>query len=107
MPKVTYIQPDGAALTVEVPAGTSVMKSAIANDVAGVIADCGGAMACATCHVYVERINHGSFRPPSEEEDEMLEEVTCDRLETSRLSCQLELTDEIEAVTVRIPPEQW
>jgi 2Fe-2S ferredoxin len=107
MPKVTYIQPDGAALTVEVPAGTSVMKSAIANDVAGIIADCGGAMACATCHVYVEHTSRGSFRPPSEEEDEMLDEVACDRLESSRLSCQLELSDAIDAVTVRIPSEQW
>ena len=107
MSKVTYIQPDAVAVTVEVPAGTSVMKSAIANDIRGIIADCGGAMACATCHVYVERIQQGSFQPPSEEEQEMLDEVTADRIPSSRLSCQLMLTDEIEAVTVRIPPEQW
>jgi ferredoxin, 2Fe-2S len=106
MPKVTYIHTDGSTTEVLATAGTSVMKAAVANDVKGIIGDCGGSLACATCHVYVEPDSAGAFSPVSEEEDEMLDEVVAERRDESRLSCQLTLTDGAD-VTVAVPQEQW
>jgi ferredoxin, 2Fe-2S len=107
MPKVTYIQADDSRTTLDVPSGTSVMKAAIANDVDGIIADCGGSLSCATCHVYLQRSSPQGFPERSEEEDEMLEDVVCERTDESRLSCQLVLTDETDDVVVALPEEQW
>jgi 2Fe-2S ferredoxin len=107
MPRVTYIQHDGERSDVDVSAGTSIMKAAIANDVDGIIGDCGGSLACATCHVYVEQVSPGQFPAAADEEDEMLEETACERLPNSRLSCQLTLTDDIDQAVVRLPEEQW
>jgi ferredoxin, 2Fe-2S len=105
MPKVTYIQHDGTVDTVEAPSGTTVMEAAIDNDVPGIVAECGGACSCATCHVYVdpewlEKI------PPAEPQEEGMLECALDRRENSRLSCQISLDDSLDGLVVRVPEAQ-
>lgn len=107
MPRITYLHTDGSRSELDVPAGQSIMKAAVANNVNGIIGDCGGSLACATCHVYIEQVHRGAFPPPSEEELEMLGETASECRENSRLSCQLTLSDDIEQVLVRLPKEQW
>ena len=106
MPSVKFIDADGSSRTVECPAGTSVMRSAQLNAVSGVYAECGGQLACATCHVYVEESQLAAFPAMSDDEDEMLEATASDRLPNSRLSCQLILAPGHEDVTVRLPEFQ-
>jgi ferredoxin, 2Fe-2S len=105
MPKVTYIQPDGTSKTVDVRAGTTVMEAAVDNDVAGIVAECGGACSCATCHVYVDPEWAEQLKAPDPQEDGMLECVI-DRRPTSRLSCQIVLTPALDGLVVRVADEQ-
>jgi 2Fe-2S ferredoxin len=105
MPKVTYIQPDGTERIVEARAGTTVMEAAVDNDVDGIVAECGGACSCATCHVYVDPAWSASLPPRSAQEDGMLDCVL-DRRETSRLSCQLVLNPQLDGLIVRVADEQ-
>lgn len=105
MPKVTYIQPDGAAATVDAETGATVMETAIDNDIDGIVAECGGACSCATCHVYVEPDWLGKLPSPDALEDGMLDCVF-DRRPNSRLSCQLEITEALDGLTVRVPDAQ-
>jgi 2Fe-2S ferredoxin len=79
MPRITYFQDDGSAQTIEVAAGANVMRSAIEHDVPGIVAECGGAAACATCHVYVEPRFAARFPRPTEIEDDMLESAAAER----------------------------
>jgi 2Fe-2S ferredoxin len=105
MPKVTYIEPNGAAKTVQAPSGTTAMEAAIDNDVAGIVAECGGACSCATCHVYVDPDWAAKLNPPEAQEDGMLD-CALDRRETSRLSCQIVLTDELDGIVLHVADEQ-
>ena len=105
MPKVTYIQPDGHAKTVEVPAGTTAMEAAVDNDVAGIVAECGGACSCATCHVYVDPEWLDKLPPRDPQEDGMLDCVL-DRRANSRLSCQIVLKPELDGLVLRVADEQ-
>jgi 2Fe-2S ferredoxin len=105
MPKVTFIQPDGAASEVAAVSGDSVMETAIDNDINGIIAECGGACSCATCHVYVAEEWLGRLPTPDPLEDGMLDCVL-DRQPNSRLSCQIRLSDELDGLTVRVPDSQ-
>ena len=105
MPRVTFIQPNGVEKTVTVRSGTTVMEAAVDNDVAGIVAECGGACSCATCHVYVDPDWATRLPGPAPQEDGMLECVI-DRRATSRLSCQIVLTDELDGLTVRVADEQ-
>lgn len=105
MPKVTYIQPDGSATDVEALAGDSVMETAIDNDIEGIIAECGGACSCATCHVYVDEAWQDKLPEPDPLEDGMLDCVL-DRRPESRLSCQIRVTDALDGLIVRIPDSQ-
>ena len=105
MPKVTYIQPDGKTRVVEAPAGTTVMEAAIDNDVAGIVAECGGACSCATCHVHVDPSWADKLPPPDAQEDGMLGCVL-DRGATSRLSCQIVLKPELDGLVVEVAKEQ-
>jgi 2Fe-2S ferredoxin len=105
MPRVTFIQPDGVERLVEAPTGTTVMEAAIDHDVEGIVAECGGACSCATCHVYVDPAWSGKLVPPDAQEDGMLDCVL-DRRETSRLSCQIVLTAELDGLVVRVADEQ-
>lgn len=106
MPQITYVLPDGARRTIEVPPGANVMRTAIEHDVPGIVAECGGAAACATCHVWVEPECLPRLPLMTEIEDEMLESTAAERRRESRLGCQLTLRPGIDALVVRIPPEQ-
>ena len=105
MPKVTFIQPDESAQTVEIALGWSVMEGAVRNLVPGIDADCGGACACATCHVHVDPGWTAVLPPKSDMEDAMLD-FAQDRKSNSRLSCQLRVTSEMDGLVVRVPESQ-
>lgn len=105
MPKVTYIQPDGSSSEVEAVTGDSVMETAIDNDIDGIVAECGGACSCATCHVYVDEEWVERLPAPDALEDGMLDCVL-DRRPNSRLSCQIRITKEIDGLTVTVPESQ-
>ncbi len=105
MPKVTYVQPNGKIREVQARAGTTIMESAVDNDVAGIVAECGGSCSCATCHVYVDPAWLDKLPPPDAQEDGMLDCVL-DRRANSRLSCQLVLRDDLDGIVVRVADEQ-
>jgi 2Fe-2S ferredoxin len=105
MAKITYIEHSGAEHTVDVKTGLSVMEGAIKNNVPGIDADCGGACACATCHVYVDATFEGKTGEKSAMEESMLD--FAENVEpNSRLSCQIKVTDELDGLIVRLPESQ-
>ncbi len=106
MPSITYVHPDGARDVIEVPLGTSVMRGAILNNVDGIVAECGGEMMCATCHVYVDAPYLARIPPQSDDEKAMLEFTASERKPTSRLSCQLVVTPEMDGLVVYLPETQ-
>jgi 2Fe-2S ferredoxin len=105
MPKITYIDDSGKERIVDVPAGWTVMEGAVKNRVPGIDADCGGACACATCHVYVDPAWLERLPPRQDMEDQMLD-FAVDRKSNSRLSCQIKVTPELEGLVVRTPKTQ-
>ena len=106
MAKVTFKQPDGTTTTVEAAAGVTVMEAAKINLVPGIEAECGGACACATCHVYVDPAWTEKTGKPSEMEEDMLD-FAFDVRETSRLSCQVKVTDDLDGLIVEVPAKQF
>jgi len=106
MPHVKYISAEGVAQDVDLPVGISVMAGAINNDIKGIDADCGGALACATCHVYVSPEWADRLPEPAAAESDLLEIVASERKPTSRLSCQLIVSDELDGLEVTIPESQ-
>lgn len=106
MPRITYIEPDGNALTVDVPEGWSLMQAAMARGVQGIVAECGGSCACATCHGYVDEARLGDLPPAGDMEQAMLEQVACERRPNSRLCCQVKATAALEGLVVRLPESQ-
>ena len=105
MPKITYIDDDGTARTVEAEIGMTVMETAVQNDIPGILATCGGSCSCATCHVYVREDWFERLPPPELEELDMLD-TAHDVRPNSRLSCQLRVTEELDGLTVTTPPRQ-
>jgi 2Fe-2S ferredoxin len=105
MPKITFIQADGTSSEVEALSGDSIMETAIDNDIRGIVAECGGACSCATCHVYVDDAWLSKLPDPDALEDGMLDCVI-DRLPNSRLSCQIRVSDDIDGISVRVPESQ-
>ncbi len=105
MPKVTYIEYDGTAHEVDVPVGWSAMEGAISNSVPGIEAECGGACSCATCHVYVDPAWAEATGSPDAIEQGMLESAY-ELRENSRLSCQIQVTDELDGLVLRLPEMQ-
>lgn len=105
MAKITYIQPDGTEQTIDAVNGTTVMETAVDNSIEGIIAECGGSCSCATCHVYVNEQWVASLPEPDAMEDGMLDCVL-DRRPNSRLSCQIQVSDAIDGLIVRVPDEQ-
>ena len=103
MPKAVFIQPDGAAVAVEVARGESVMRAAVRHNVDGILADCGGSLTCSTCHVYVEEAWLARIPAPEPLELEMLEYTAAERPASSRLSCQIRMRDEIDGLTMVVP----
>ncbi|MGI9423336.1 MAG: 2Fe-2S iron-sulfur cluster-binding protein [Hyphomicrobiaceae bacterium] len=106
MPKITYIQPDGEQATVDAAVGVTVMEAAKLNLVPGIEAECGGACACATCHVYVADEWIEKTGKPSEMEEDMLD-FAFDVRDTSRLSCQIKVSDELDGLIVTVPEKQF
>lgn len=106
MPKVTYTRVDGSQEALDVPAGTSVMQAAVSHGIDEIVAECGGNLMCATCHVYVEPAYLDALPDMGADEDAMLECVEAERAENSRLSCQLVLPDDVAEIAVRLPENQ-
>ena len=105
MPKITYKDKDGNSKTIEVEKGLTVMEGAIQNDIPGIDADCGGSMACSTCHVYVEEKWFDKLPKAEDAEVDMID-MAYEPKKTSRLSCQLIVTDELEGLIVTTPEKQ-
>ncbi|MGH1417464.1 MAG: 2Fe-2S iron-sulfur cluster-binding protein [Hyphomicrobiaceae bacterium] len=106
MPKIKFIQPDGTELVVDAKVGMTVMEAAKAEDVPGIEAECGGACACATCHVYVDDAWAEKTGRPADMEEDMLD-FAFDVREQSRLSCQMKVTEELDGLVVNVPPKQF
>ena len=105
MPKITYIELSGKSQTIEVANGLSVMEGAVQNDIPGIDADCGGGMACATCHVYVNEEWLDKLPAKEDGEEDMLD-MAFEPKQNSRLSCQLIVSDELDGLVVNIPSKQ-
>ena len=105
MPKVTYIEYNGKEHQVEVEKGLSIMEGAVQNGEPGIDADCGGACACATCHVYVKEEWLDKLSEQGESEKDMLD-FAFETKSNSRLSCQLIVSDELDGLEVNIPSKQ-
>ena len=105
MPKITYIQHSGEKRTIEVDNGLTVMEGAIQNEIPGIDADCGGGMACATCHVYVKEEWLNKL-PKSEEAEQDMIDMTSKPKSNSRLSCQIIVSDELDGLEVQTPETQ-
>ena len=105
MAKITYITHENEKHTIEVQNGLTVMEGAVQNDIPGIDADCGGGMACATCHVYVKDDWYDKLDEKSEGEDDMIDQAY-EPKKNSRLSCQIIVSDEIDGLEVKIPPKQ-
>lgn len=106
MVKLTYIAADGTETTVTAEAGASVMQTALDHDVDGIVGECGGAMMCATCHCYVDDAWTDRTGERRAGEDDMLECAADDVKPTSRLSCQIKLTDDLDGLVVHLPSDQ-
>jgi 2Fe-2S ferredoxin len=104
MPSILFIHPDGARQEVEVGTGSTVMRAAVAHDIAEIVAECGGNASCATCHVYVDP--QPGLPPRSVLEEDMLELTAEPRRENSRLACQIVMTTGLDRLEVRLPATQ-
>ena len=105
MPKITYISDDNKTNTVEVQNGLTVMEGAVQNNIPGIDADCGGSMACATCHVYVKEEWFNKLPKKEDGEDDMLD-MAFEPKKNSRLSCQLVVSDTLDGLVVTTPSKQ-
>ena len=106
MPKITFKQPDGSEQVVEAKVSQSVMEAAVQNSVPGIVGECTGACACATCHVYVDPAFTDKTGTASDMEEDMLD-FAVDVKENSRLSCQIKMTDELDGLVVEVPKSQY
>lgn len=106
MAKVIYIDSAGREHAVDAAAGDSVMATAVKNGVPGIVAECGGNCSCATCHVWVSEDFFPLVGPPNDMEEDLLDMGVSERRPSSRLSCQIPVTEELDGLTVEIPPEQ-
>jgi 2Fe-2S ferredoxin len=106
MPVITYISADGAINDIEVESGSSVMQGAVDNMIDGIVAECGGSCSCATCHCYVDAAWQDKVPAASEMEKDMLECVL-EPEPNSRLSCQINVTDDLDGLVVRLPKSQF
>ena len=105
MAKITYITHENQNHTLDVQNGLTVMEGAVQNDIPGIDADCGGSMACATCHVYVKDEWYDKLDEKSEGEDDMIDQAY-EPKKNSRLSCQITVSDKIEGLVVLLPEKQ-
>lgn len=107
MPDITFIEADGSQHGFEAPEGVSAMAAATGHGVPGIVAECGGALRCATCHVVVDPAWAGRLPPPGADELAMLELTAAERQPTSRLSCQIVLTADMQGLVLHVPDRQY
>ncbi len=108
MPRVTYIADGGSSQIVDAPLGENVMRAALDHGVDGIVGECGGGLACATCHCYVDEAWFGKVGgPASADERDMLESAAAELRPTSRLSCQIVLDDALDGLVVHLPERQY
>ncbi len=105
MPRITYIEHNGTEHTVDVADGLTVMEGAVNNNIPGIDADCGGACACSTCHVYVDQAWIDKLPAREDMEEDMLD-FAYEPNERSRLTCQLKVTPELDGLSVQMPEKQ-
>ena len=105
MPRIVFIEADGRRRPVDARVGVSLMETARQHAIAGVVAQCGGACACATCHVYVDPAWLGRLPPPEDMEEGMLQ-IAWEPRANSRLSCQVEVTEDMDGLEVTVPARQ-
>ena len=106
MAKITYIQADGSSQAVDAQPGVTVMEAAKLNSIGGIEAECGGACACATCHVYIDGAWTAKVGKAGDMEEDMLD-FAFDVREESRLSCQIKVTAELDGLVVKVPEKQF
>jgi 2Fe-2S ferredoxin len=106
MPTICYITPDGERHEVEVENGYTVMEGAINNNIAGIVAECGGACACATCHSYIDEAWVSKLTAMDDMEDSMLD-AAFERKDNSRLTCQIEVTDALNGLVVHVAENEY
>lgn len=106
MAKITYIQPDGSEKTIEASSGSTVMETAVDNDVNGIVAECGGACSCATCHVYVDPAWVDKLPAKDDMEMDMLDFAFEPDEVRSRLTCQIKVTADLDGLVVQMPEKQ-
>ena len=105
MPKITYIEHNGKSHTLEVANGLTVMEGAIQNDIPGIDADCGGSCACATCHVYVDDKWFDKLPKKENAEEDMLDQAF-EPNKSSRLACQITVSEKFDGLIVKMPSKQ-
>ncbi len=101
MARFIFLSDRGERWEIEAAPGTSAMRAAVTHGLEGIVAECGGALACATCHVYVD-----GLPPPGKDEDEMLDMTASPRRANSRLSCQIVMSDPLDGLVLRLPATQ-
>ncbi|HRF08248.1 MAG TPA: 2Fe-2S iron-sulfur cluster-binding protein [Xanthobacteraceae bacterium] len=106
MPAVVFVHPDGRREEVDVPLGSSIMHAAVSAGVDGIVGECGGSAMCATCHVYVDEGRRAELPEIGPVEEEMLGSTTSERRVTSRLSCQIVMTEDLEGLILELPETQ-
>jgi 2Fe-2S ferredoxin len=106
MPKIIYQTPDGTRHEVEVENGYSVMEGAINNNIEGIVAECGGACACATCHSYVDEAWTGKLAAMDDMADSMLD-AAFERKDNSRLTCQIDVSDELDGLVIHVADNEY
>ncbi|WP_317930822.1 2Fe-2S iron-sulfur cluster-binding protein [Halioxenophilus sp. WMMB6] len=106
MVTVKFVQPDGSDTVIEVPVGTTIMRAALDNGVEGIQGDCGGACSCATCHCYIDPEFFDKL-PSAEDTEISMIEFAVEPRETSRLGCQIELTEALDGIVVHLPESQY
>lgn len=106
MVRVTFVHPDESQTTLDEASGMTVMQAATSNGVQGIIGECGGSLMCATCHVYVAEQWLGRLVPMTSVEGEMLKCSDSERRSSSRLSCQIALSEDIDGLVVHLPESQ-
>lgn len=107
MPSVTYVESNGAEHMVDVPEGENVMRGALDNGVEGIVGECGGGLACATCHCYVDDGWADNLPPPDQMELDMLECTSSERRPNSRLSCQIVMNPALDGIVIHLPEAQY
>lgn len=105
MAKIVFVKPGGERVEVEAEAGHSIMEAALINDIDEVLAECGGSLSCATCHVHVAAEWFDKLEPRTDMEGELID-CAIDPDEFSRLSCQIEMSDEYDGIVVNLPESQ-